>query len=216
MSSIQKTGEKFDLNSYLQARLDCIACTDRIFKKIELGMTEREIKNLVEVEFKKINVTKFWHPTKIRIGADTVKSFRELSLPELKIEDGELIFLDLGPVFGDHEADYGRTITFGAHETHPLTAASQKVFVETSNAWKTQKLSGVELFEFATREAKKMGYELNPKMAGHRLGDFPHQVFSQQKLFEYDEQPLPNLWVLEIHLVDPKLHRGAFFEDIMM
>ncbi len=41
-----------------------------------------------------------------------------------------------------------------------------------------------KLFEYANELANKQGYKLNPMMSGHRLGDFPHKLFSSEKLFE--------------------------------
>ena len=79
-----------------------------------------------------------------------------------------------------------------------------------------KKLSGIELFNFASLLAKDYGYELNPMMAGHRLGDFPHKLFSSQKLFELGVSPNKNLWVLEIHIIDKANQVGAFFEDILL
>ena len=52
-------------------------------------------------------------------------------------------------------------------------------------------------------------------MNGHRLGDFPHALHYKGKLSDFSEAPFPNLWVLEIHLIDEKINRGAFFEDIL-
>ena len=86
----------------------------------------------------------------------------------------------------------------------------------TQEAWKQDELTGVELYEFASNEAEKMNLKLNSNMYGHRLGDFPHALHYKGKLGNQDFFPLPHLWVLEIHVLDESLGRGAFFEDVLI
>lgn len=60
-----------------------------------------------------------------------------------------------------------------------------------------------------------MGYLLNDKMQGHRLGDFPHALFHRGNLKDFERPPQRMLWVLEIHLLEPDSERGYFYEDIL-
>jgi hypothetical protein len=53
-------------------------------------------------------------------------------------------------------------------------------------------------------------------MYGHRVGDFPHAVHTKAKLGDLPFNPAPNLWILEIHVLDEELGRGAFFEDVLI
>lgn len=211
-----KTGENFNLNTFLNARKKCIEITNTIISRITGGLSEDEIKKIVQEEFAKIGVTKFWHPIKIRIGSDTTKSFRELSNLDLRTVNGQICFLDLGPIIDNHEADYGKTFIVGSIQSDELIQACDQVFKETSDVWKSNGTTGIELLNFASQAAEKLGYELNPLMAGHRLGDFPHKLFSSDKLFELNRRPTENLWILEIHLIDKKNNRGAFFEDLLI
>ncbi len=178
-------------------------------------MSEPDGQSLIRQIFSKYGVQKCWHPSKFRIGPDTTKSFRELPKIDLTTSAGDLCFIDIGPVIDGHEADFGQTIVVGSKRPHPLIQACEKVFQKTAGAWKSEKLTGQDLFEFANTEAKTRGYQLNPSMAGHRLGDFPHHLFSKEKLFRWEFSPSPNLWILEIHLVDAANVRGAFFEDLL-
>ncbi|MFN3454717.1 MAG: M24 family metallopeptidase [Pseudobdellovibrio sp.] len=213
---IEKTGEKFCLKTFLDARSTCIALTEQVIREISEGMNEKDIKSVHERIFKTAGVLKFWHPTKIRVASDTTKKFRDISDPELKCTNGDLCFIDLGPIIQGHEADYGRTFVVGdLTARHPLIDVCHTVFNETAKVWKEQGLSGQELFVFASDLAKQHGYVLNPDMSGHRLGDFPHKIFTTTGLFETAITPSENLWVLEIHIVDPENQRGAFFEDIL-
>ncbi|MBL7665239.1 MAG: M24 family metallopeptidase [Bacteriovoracaceae bacterium] len=215
MLAYEQTGEKFNLTTYFKARELCIQTTDKIISQIEVGMNETDIKEMVEENFRQVGVKKFWHPTKIRIGQDTVKTFRELSNPDLRVKKNEICFVDFGPIIDEHEADYGRTFLFGTKNTNHLIQSSEDIFQLTAAKWKSEGLNGIALYQYASNLAYARNLRLNPLMSGHRLGDFPHKLFSSEKLFEIDTVPTKDLWVLEIHVIDEKNNVGAFFEDIL-
>lgn len=216
MKSIEMTGEKFNLKIYLSSQDLCRQTVEKIASLVSPGISEKEGQILIKEEFKKVGVTKFWHPSKFRMGQDTLKNFRELPDESIRLQAGDLFFLDVGPIIEDHEADYGKTFALEQNEpSKTLTADVLHVWQKTASQWKENKFSGAKLFSYANQIAKSLGHELNPLMAGHRLGDFPHALFSQENLFSLDINPKENLWVLEIHILNTKLNRGAFFEDIL-
>ena len=142
---------------------------------------------------------------------------------DLKIKSGDICFIDVGPIINDHEADFGRTFVFESEKLNPqdlavknkLIEASHKVFQFTVQAWKKDKLSGFALYQLAQKYALDLGYVLNLGMDGHRLGDFPHHVHTRIGLGEFEQTPITDLWVLEIHLLDRINKLGAFYEDIL-
>ena len=216
------TGEKFNLETYLAARELCHGVVEKIAALVGPGISEGEGQQLIKQEFAKVGVKKFWHPSKFRIGSETQKSFRELPDESVRLGAGDIFFLDVGPIVEEHEADYGKTFVLPSPSTQSnstklalLTDASFQIWLETANQWRRTRLSGVDLFEFANHAAQARGYQLNPLMAGHRLGDFPHALFSRDKLFSVNLIPSENLWVLEIHVLSATLQRGAFYEDIL-
>ncbi|AGH95365.1 M24 family metallopeptidase [Pseudobdellovibrio exovorus] len=222
MHPTEKTGDKFNLATYLEARRVCHEVTHRIASLSSAGMNELDGQALVKEEFKKVGVSKFWHPTKFRIGSDTTKSFRDLADTSLTLNDGDIFFIDVGPIFEDHEADFGRTFSFSssdsntAHNPHqPIIGSCEQIWKDVATKWKTEQLSGQELYQFASTCAEEHHCQLNPKMAGHRLGDFPHALFSKEGLSSMNICPTENLWVLEIHIIHPQSQRGAFYEDIL-
>lgn len=75
-------------------------------QRIQPGDHLKSIETLIIDTFKAKGVTHFWHPTEVRISSDTVKSFREISDPNLKCVTSDICFLDLGPIINGHEADY--------------------------------------------------------------------------------------------------------------
>lgn len=214
-NSVEQVGEKFNLDSFFRARELTLKTVALIQSLVVPGMSEKDGLALIKEEFEKVGVTKFWHPSKFRIVTDTTKEFRELSDTDIKTSEGELCFVDVGPIIENHEADFGRTFVVGGGFSD-LAQASEIIFQKTSQVWQNQKHSGAALYDFMDAEAKGLGFQLNPKMAGHRLGDFPHKLFSSTKLAEFDQCPTRNLWVLEVHLLNLEGTRGAFFEDILM
>ena len=217
LENYEGTGPHFNLETYLEARKVCIEVVDAIIKKIEPGMTEKIAQSLIKDTFKQAGAVNFWHPSKFRFASYTEKIFSEISDPEIICKAGDLCFVDVGPIINQHEADYGRSFIIGDGDPGKvaLVNASESIFLDTAKFWKSQKRTGLEIYDFASEQADKLGYTLNAKMAGHRLGDFPHKVYSSKKLNKLEKVPVENLWVLEIHLIDEKNHQGAFFEDIL-
>lgn len=220
--SHEQLGPEFNLETFLKARAICQKAADEIISRIEVGMTEKDGQTLVKDVFKELGVLKFWHPTKFRMASDTTKTFRDLPDENLKCQDHDLVFIDIGPIIDNHEADFGKTVVLNKapgslNESYvKLAKASEFIFRETEKYWKQTGATGIKLFEFAQNKTSELGYRLDHRMAGHRLGDFPHQLYSKHKLFEFENTPMNNIWVLEIHIVDDKNQRGSFYEDIMI
>ncbi len=213
----ENCGATFNLELYLKARSKTIQIVQATALKILPGMTEAQAIKLLNQNLELAGVEKFWHPTKFRINSNTTKSFRDISDIEVVLKNEDLFFIDIGPVFFDHEGDYGETFVIGNDpKLLHLQAATKKIFYETQAEWKKHKLNGIQLYEFAANQALLLNLKLNTNMYGHRLGDFPHALHFKGKLGAFELCPSPNLWVLEIHLIDESINRGAFFEDILI
>lgn len=213
---IQSFGENFDLNQLFRARETARDIAHELASLLQPGMTEEDAHRLYKELSAKHGVEKQWHPPKLRLGPNSIKSFREVSEPHV-LQDEDIYFLDIGPVLGGHEADYGETFSIGAnYEYKKIAEAAKSVWSEVTEFWKKNRVSGVPIYEYAKGRAESRGYLLGMESAdGHRIGDFPHHVHFKGGLVECEEQVVPNAWVLEIHLLDPKKRFGAFFEDIL-
>lgn len=213
--SIENCGPAFNLELYLKARAKTVEAVHTTAIQIKPGMTETDGIKILNDELSSLGVEKFWHPTKFRMNSNTTKSFRDAS-DEVILKNNDLFFIDIGPIFYNHEGDYGETFVVGNLEEHIyLKNATRSIFNRTQQVWKEHKLTGNELYTFASSEAEKLNLKLNTNMYGHRLGDFPHALHYKGKLGTADFSPVANLWVLEIHLLDEKNNCGAFFEDIL-
>jgi Xaa-Pro aminopeptidase len=216
MTTIHDVHDNFELSKFLEARRLTMLAVEQISDLVEIGMQETDGAELIDTTLKNLGVDKKWHPNKFRIGSNTLKSFRDISQPNIKLQKNDIYFIDIGPVWNSHEGDYGNTFTVGNNPDHnKISNASRQIFSETAQFWKNEKKSGKKLYEFASLSAKKLGYELNNRMKGHRIGDFPHHLFYKGGMIDIDETPCNNLWILEIHIVDNEKKIGAFFEDIL-
>lgn len=215
-SPIQATGSNFDLNTYLKVRDKTINIVTDFADSLRIGMDEVEGHKLLDSIMNDYGVEKKWHPNKFRIASNTLKSFSEKSDEGIFLKEDDIFFVDIGPVLDGHEGDFGDTFVFGDNEQFKsLQKAVREIFKATSNAWKEKGLTGMELYKFASDYADKLGHKLNPKMDGHRLGDFPHALYFKGSLSEVEEKLLPNLWVLEILIQNKEGTHGAFYEDIL-
>lgn len=207
-------GPDFDLARYVEGqRLTAQICQE-LAHSLTPGVYEEEAHEMFKGLLKKHGLGKVWHPTKIRFGANTLCNFREPGLPDQRLHEGELFFVDIGPIIDGHEGDYGETYRCGGGGDALITA-SREVFKLTEEAWLTQKLTGPALYQVAIKATEARGLKLNMNMDGHRLGDFPHHVHYKGDLATFEGTPVPGVWVLEIHVIDHERQRAAFFEDIL-
>lgn len=212
-----KKNSVFNLEKFYEAKRKTKEVVQIVASKVETGMSEKDGVTLINTILKDYSCEKFWHPHKFRIGRNTTKAFREVSEENIQMKQNDIFFIDIGPVFENHEGDYGETFIHGNKiEYSDIIQASKNIFNATKDKWKTENLSGQKLYDFATKATAPYGYTLNPQMKGHYLSDFPHALHCKSKLAEVAEYPQPNLWVLEILITDPSNEFGAFFEDLLI
>ena len=206
-------GAAFDLQRYAEAQRLTEELCHQLAHSLTPGVYEEEAHDMFKAMLKEHGL-KLWHPTKIRFGQNTLCNFRDPGEPQQRLHEGELFFVDIGPIIEGHEGDYGQTYRCGGGGD-ALISASREVFRLTEQAWREQQLTGPALYQVATQAAQERGYRLNMNMDGHRLGDFPHHVHFKGDLATFEHTPIPGVWVLEIHVIDQVRQRGAFFEDIL-
>lgn len=213
--SIQEFGPGFSLEKFYHARDVARDLTYELSSLIRPGMVEEDAHKLYKELCQKYGILKQWHPAKLRFGPNTLKNFSEPSDPHVLQED-DVFFIDVGPIVDGHEADYGDTFALGSSFDYKNIAdCAQKLFHDVAAYWQKNRVEGQRLYEYADKKAKELGYHLNMGSDGHRIGDFPHQVFFKGSLTECEESVVPNAWILEIHLWSPNRKFGAFFEDVL-
>jgi Xaa-Pro dipeptidase len=207
----------------------------QLFKTIETeriicaGVRESQINDeIYKLAEKMFGIATYWHKRIVRAGPNTLAPYDE-NPPDLTLADDDIVFLDLGPVFEQWEADFGRTFVLGSdpvkiklrEDIAKAFADGKKYFEEHSD------VTGAELFAHAQKLATDYGWEFGGTIAGHLIGQFPHERIPNDKVTLYCHPGNPRRmrdlgtngqerhWILEIHFVDRARQIGGFYEDLL-
>lgn len=173
-------------------------------------------------------VSRHWHKRLVHTGANTLCVFSDQP-PERVIGDDDTVYLDLGPVFEEWEADIGQTYAVGRDPArHALVAALPKVFAEiTAYARAHPDITGAALYDFAVKAAEARGYFFGGKIAGHTIGEFPHLTWpgarehtrvapaNPTRLSDPDHEGRTRHWIIEVHLIAQDRSFGGFYERLL-
>jgi Xaa-Pro aminopeptidase len=187
---------------------------------------ERDIYALAERSF---GVKQHWHKRIVRSGTNTLRIASE-DPPVLEIAMDDTVFLDRGPVFGEWEADVGRTYVMGGDAgKHRMCADLPRIFDELKHRFDTNEdVTGAELYSFAQDAATASGWLFGGSIAGHIVGQFPHALIPGEKDFyrigpanrarmrDPDARGETEFWIIEVHLVDPTRAFGGFYERLLL
>jgi len=215
--------------------LDAQARAGRLFEDIargglirpgisEQGLSE-EIYDLARENY---GVVKHWHKRIVRSGPNTLLTYRE-KLDDRVVADDDILFLDLGPIFEEWEADFGRTFVLGGDpvklrlrdDLAPAFEAGKHYFATHPD------VTGAELYTEAMLIAREAGWAYGGPAAGHLVGQFPHEGLrpgeeerwiapeNRTRMRGKDHLGRDLHWILEIHLVDRGQGIGGFYEELL-
>ena len=205
------------MEGLMRAREKSKAIVNKFFNNLEAGVLEEDAREELGKMIHAAGAEKLWHPSKVRFGRNTLKSFRDLSEPHTRLKESDICFVDIGPVFNGYEGDYGATFVLGENqEQMNIRDAAEKVFMEVQDHWRMNNISGHELYEFAQERAQTHGAVLNLSMDAHLLAEFPHALTYKGSLRDKKTCIETKTWVLEILLRHPNLPFGAFYEDLLI
>lgn len=215
--------------------LDAQQKASQLFGEIERramirpGVGEQELSDeIARLAARMFGVTRHWHRRIVRSGENTLQPFAEHP-PDRVIAGDDIAFLDLGPIFEEWEADFGRTFVLG-HDPHKhdvrdvlprVWGAGREYFADHPD------VTGAELFDFVVGVARAEGFEWGSPIAGHLLGEFPHKKLAGDGLEWYiapgSGKPMRRTdpggrrchWILEIHLLDRARGFGGFYEQLL-
>lgn len=196
---------------------------------VRAGVGEQELSNEIrDLAADMLGVARHWHRRIVRSGENTLQPFREHP-PDRVIADGDIVFLDLGPVFEEWEADFGRTFVLGDDPFKlALRDALPRVWQGGRDYFDSHPdITGAELFDHVVGLAYADGFEFGSPIAGHLLGEFPHRKIvgngvewyitpgSAKPMRREDSNGRTCHWILEIHLIDPARRFGGFYEQLL-
>jgi hypothetical protein len=213
----EQVGPHFSIDLMREAQQQSWAVLAQIAQAIKPGMTERIAQQLAKDLLQQSAVDRLWHPVIIRFGRNTCKMYSEASEKDTVLQENDIFFIDLGPVYFGHEGDVGATFVVGQnpHMQH-CAATAQQLFEVVRAHWLEQECSGRDLYQYAQQQAQALGFELNLAIKGHRLSDYPHQLYAGGDLGDFDGKPQAGVWVLEIQIKSPTHEIGAFYEDVLL
>ncbi len=193
------------------------------------GITESALNEDIYALAKEMyGITTYWHKRIVRAGRNTLLPYAE-NPPDLRLQKDDILFLDLGPVFEEWEADFGRTFVLGNDPLkHKLRQDVGLAFAEGKRFFEANpNILSSELFEYARTLAAQFGWEFGGPIAGHLIGQFPHEKISGDKVTLYvhpqsrlamhslDEKGQKRHWILEIHFVSREHQIGGFYEELL-
>ncbi|OBI26971.1 M24 family metallopeptidase [Mycobacterium sp. E2238] len=215
--------------------LDAQEKAARLFDEIERramirpGVSEKRLSEEInQLAAEMLGVTRHWHRRIVRAGENTLQPFSERP-PDRVVADDDIVFLDLGPIFAEWEADFGRTFVLGddPHKTAVRDAlprvwrAGREYFDARAD------VTGAELYDFVVGLAHAEGFEFASAIAGHLVGEFPHKKIAgpgvQWYIMPGSNKPMRRTdpagrachWILEIHLADRARGFGGFYEQLL-
>lgn len=196
---------------------------------IRPGLAESEINaSVYELAAQMYGVTQHWHKRIVRAGRNTLAPYDE-NPPDLTVAEDDIVFLDLGPVFEEWEADFGRTYVIGCDpHKQKLRRDIEEGFAKGKRYFQQHPdITCAELYEYAQQLAKDAGWEYGGPIAGHLVGVFPHERIAGDKITLYvhpknrnrmrtlDANGRKRHWILEIHFVDRTRQIGGFYEELL-
>jgi Xaa-Pro dipeptidase len=213
----------------LDAQQRAAAFFARIESLIRPGLSESQLtREIAELGQREFGIEQNWHKRIVRAGPNTLAPYDD-NPPERTLGEDEILFVDLGPLFEQWEADFGRTYVLG-QDPHKLRlrddlatafAAGKRYFEQHPD------ITGAGLYAHAQELARQAGWEFGGKLAGHLVGEFPHKAWAVDPALVWiapgNHTPMRQLdpfgrqrhWILEIHFVDRQRQIGGFYEELL-
>ncbi len=196
---------------------------------IRAGIAESQLnKEIYDLALEMFGISTYWHKRIVRAGANTLLPYAD-NPPDHLIGEDDILFLDLGPVFEEYEADFGRTFVIGSDPAKlKMRDDVGKAFADGKRYFnQTPDITADQLYAYAVSLAEKYGWEFGGPIAGHLIGQFPHERIAEDKVTLYvhprstlrmrstDDNGRLRHWILEIHFVDRARQIGGFFEELL-
>jgi Xaa-Pro dipeptidase len=196
---------------------------------VQAGRSESDVEDDIrELASREFGVEKHWHRRIVRSGPNSVTTAGDHP-PVRIIEADDIVYLDLGPVFGGWEADIGKSYALGNHlRKQALVAELPRQFQKLQTHLREHPgITGASLYEFAVSSARDAGWKFGGKIAGHIISEFAHAQIPGAKdltrisplnpspMSDPDSHGRPRHWIGEIHLVERDESFGGFYERLL-
>ncbi len=202
----------------LEARRRTLAAVREITGEVTPGMTEEEGLELARRTLRAHGFERDWAAPYLRFGVNTLKKYGDPSEPGVVLGRNDVWFVDVGPLWRNHECDYAETCVVGddparhrlVRDVHddlrPHRPALARVACNRRRALPVRRCGG-----------------WRPRLAARpRDGRASHRQRIRTRYSTTacsrrpDFTPSAGLWMLEIQLRHPDLPYSAFIEDLLL
>lgn len=196
---------------------------------VRSGVSEKTLSNEIhELGATRHGVRAHWHKRVIRSGPNTLSPFDE-NPPDRMVQPDDILIVDLGPVFEEWEADFGRTFVLGddPNKKRVRDALEPTWNIVKKRYYEDPDMTGERLYDIAVEEVEKLGFAFGAPIAGHIVGSFPHERIPRDKISLYIAKGSNTAmtacgkgghkrhWILEIHICDPVNKIQGFYEQLL-
>jgi Xaa-Pro dipeptidase len=196
---------------------------------IKPGLREVQVSDAIrDLAAEMLGVGRHWHKRIVRAGPNTLRPYRQ-NPPDRVIAEDDIVFCDFWPIFEEWEADLGRTFVLGDDPVKRALCDALPVVWDAGRAFFESQpdVTGEQLFAHVTELAEAAGWEFGGEIAGHLVGQFPHEKIAGEDIESYiapgsgnpmrrtDRSGRVCHWILEIHLTDRGRQIGGFHEELL-
>ena len=193
------------------------------------GVTEVEASDAIrDLAADMFGVDRHWHKRIVRAGPNTLQPYRK-NPPNREIAADDIAFADFGPIFEEWEADFGRTFVLGGDPVKARLRDDLAVVWQAGREFfrSQPEITGEQLYAHMVQLGQEAGWEFGGEIAGHLVGQFPHEKIAGDKIKSYiapgsdqvmrrpDRSGRDCHWILEVHLVDRERQIGGFYEELL-
>ena len=189
-----------------------------IADRVKVGMAEEEAKEVARTILTSLGMRRGWHHIIVRCGPNTTKDFMERSEPGVVLEENDIFFVDIGPIFRDSEGDAGDTFVFGDDPDHHRAKRDVRaIWEDVRREWFDQHITGMDLYHFAEKAAARSRVEAEPgplrppplglpALRPLRRRRWPRWRSARTRISGCSRSPSPT----------PTATFGAFYEDLLL
>ena len=135
---------------------------------IRPGISETKLnQDVYDLAKEMYGISTYWHKRIVRAGRNTLAPYDE-NPPDLIIGEDDILFLDLGPVFEEWEADFGRTFVVGSDPVKvKLRDDIEKAFADGKHYFKSHPdIKADELYVTPTSSLRSMAGSMADRSLG--------------------------------------------------
>lgn len=195
-----------------RAQRQTIAGMEELKRRMQTGMTEREVRDLADAVLREQGSSGPWCPILVAFGEHTRYCDPAHPPGERRLEAEDIAVIDLTPVFDGFYGDYTETLAWGGGGPYRALIESARAVENAVLAYAAECSTPDELFAYAAQQIASHGYRLLDPLRniGHSIGQL---AFLEGFVEAGNVRGLRGGWTVEPFIGNDQA--GAKFEDIL-